>query len=143
METAKVAVEGTDVVAPDAVVVDSETEPTAAEVTSHPLPDLFGAQVRTPCRTPRSCQPALLSCWIGMFASQTSNCSMHMQPCSGLSKVQPPLFHGLQELISELQDQEQFGKRGEAWTFAQLAAVVLVVLPPFQLTVCTLTMQLA
>jgi protein-S-isoprenylcysteine O-methyltransferase Ste14 len=82
VETAKVAVEGTDVVASDAVVVDSGSVPPASEVTSHPLPDLFGAQ----------------------------------------------------ELISELQDQQHFGKRGEVYTLAQIAAVVLVLLPPFQLT---------
>jgi hypothetical protein len=41
----------------------------------------------------------------------------------------------LQELLTELQDQDQFGKRGEAWTFAQVAAIVLVLLPPFQLVV--------
>jgi hypothetical protein len=41
----------------------------------------------------------------------------------------------LQELLTELQDQDQYGKRGEAWTFAQVAAIVLVLLPPFQLVV--------
>jgi hypothetical protein len=41
----------------------------------------------------------------------------------------------LQELLTELQDQDQFGKRGEAWTFAQVAAIILVLLPPFQLVV--------
>jgi hypothetical protein len=44
-------------------------------------------------------------------------------------------FSCLQELLTELQDQDQFGKRGEAWTFAQVAAIVLVLLPPFQLVV--------
>lgn len=58
IETVKVAVEGTDVVAPDAVVEptmgeggsepvsESEAEP---DVTSHPLTDMFGAQV-WPCK---------------------------------------------------------------------------------------------
>jgi hypothetical protein len=41
----------------------------------------------------------------------------------------------LQELFDELQDQNQFGKRGEVWTLAQVAAIVLVLAPPFQMTV--------
>lgn len=41
----------------------------------------------------------------------------------------------LQELISELQDQESFGKRGEGWAFAELAAILLLLIPPFTLTV--------
>jgi len=41
----------------------------------------------------------------------------------------------LQELFDELQDQNQFGKRGEVWTLAQIAAIVLVLAPPFQMTV--------
>eukprot|EP00879_Flechtneria_rotunda_P005547 GHRR01005840.1.p1 GENE.GHRR01005840.1~~GHRR01005840.1.p1 ORF type:complete len:253 (+),score=64.60 GHRR01005840.1:382-1140(+) len=61
---------------------DVTTQPTTPEVSSHPLPDLFGAQ----------------------------------------------------ELFSELQDKNQFGKRGEVWLFAQIAVIVLVLLPPFQLT---------
>jgi hypothetical protein len=40
----------------------------------------------------------------------------------------------LQELITELQDQESFGKRGEVWAFGELAAVVLLLIPPFTLT---------
>lgn len=41
----------------------------------------------------------------------------------------------VQELISELQDQEAFGKRGEVWAFGELAAVLLLLIPPFTLTV--------
>lgn len=41
----------------------------------------------------------------------------------------------LQELITELQDQESFGKRGEVWAFGELAAVLLLLIPPFTLTV--------
>lgn len=37
--------------------------------------------------------------------------------------------------MSELQDENQFGKRGEAWTVGELAVMVLVLLPPFTLTV--------
>lgn len=40
-----------------------------------------------------------------------------------------------QELITELQDQESFGKRGEVWAFGELAAVLLLLIPPFTLTV--------
>lgn len=43
----------------------------------------------------------------------------------------------LQELITELQDQESFGKRGEGWAFAELAALFLLLIPPFTLTVST------
>ncbi|WIA28522.1 hypothetical protein OEZ86_011065 [Tetradesmus obliquus] len=88
-ETAKVSVDDTVVVPVEAAaavtIMDSataaEAEAAPAEVSSHPLTDMFGAQ----------------------------------------------------ELLTELQDQDQFGKRGEAWTFAQVAAIVLVLLPPFQL----------
>eukprot|EP00775_Hariotina_reticulata_P007027 gene7027-7241_t len=45
----------------------------------------------------------------------------------------PDVF-GAKELFDELQDQSQFGKRGEVWTLAQIAAVVLVLAPPFQMT---------
>jgi hypothetical protein len=41
----------------------------------------------------------------------------------------------VQELITELQDQESFGKRGEAWAFGELAAVLLLLIPPFGLVV--------
>ncbi|KAF8072570.1 hypothetical protein HT031_000230 [Scenedesmus sp. PABB004] len=46
----------------------------------------------------------------------------------------PDIQEAAQELLTELQDQSQFGKRGEAWTLAQIAVMVLVLLPPFQLT---------
>lgn len=85
-ETAKVSVDDTVVVPVEAAAAVTISDSAAAaadaaEVSSHPLTDMFGAQ----------------------------------------------------ELLTELQDQDQFGKRGEAWTFAQVAAIVLVLLPPFQL----------
>lgn len=40
---------------------------------------------------------------------------------------------GTKELVSELQDQQLFGKRGEAWFFAQVAVFLLVVFPPIPL----------
>lgn len=48
METAKVDAVGTDAVTPDEVVVDSEMKSSVTEPTSHPLPDMFGAQVCPP-----------------------------------------------------------------------------------------------
>ena len=41
----------------------------------------------------------------------------------------------LQDLISELTDEQQFGKRGEVWFFAQVATFIFVLLPPFGLKV--------
>lgn len=46
----------------------------------------------------------------------------------------PHMLATLQELITELQDQESFGKRGEVWAFGELAAVLLLLIPPFTLT---------
>jgi hypothetical protein len=43
--------------------------------------------------------------------------------------------HPPQELISELQDQDSFGKRGEGWTLAEFAGILLLLIPPFTLTV--------
>lgn len=40
---------------------------------------------------------------------------------------------GTQELVEELQDRQQFGKRGEAWLFAQTAALLLILVPPMSL----------
>ncbi len=40
-----------------------------------------------------------------------------------------------QELVRELTDPQKFGTRGEAWFFAQLAVIALVVFPPVPLQV--------
>lgn len=42
-------------------------------------------------------------------------------------------FFGAEELVKELGDPGQFGKRGEAWFFAQVATVLLVIFPPVPL----------
>ncbi len=39
--------------------------------------------------------------------------------------------------MSELQDTQQLGKRGEAFFFAQAVLFILVLIPPFTLKVCT------
>lgn len=43
-----------------------------------------------------------------------------------------------QELAKELTDPNQFGRRGEAWVFAQLAAIALIIFPPIPLQVSVL-----
>lgn len=60
----------------------------------------------------------------GAAADRVANSRMSLSPL-------------LQELITELQDQESFGKRGEGWAFAELAALFLLLIPPFTLTVST------
>lgn len=52
------------------------------------------------------------------------------------SHALPDLF-GAEELLTELQDERAFGKRGEVWTLARIAVIGLVLLPPFQLVVRT------
>jgi len=44
-----------------------------------------------------------------------------------------PLQESAKDLISELTDEQQFGKRGEVWFFAQVATFIFVLLPPFGL----------
>mmetsp|Transcript_12694 Transcript_12694/g.27501 ORF Transcript_12694/g.27501 Transcript_12694/m.27501 type:complete len:304 (+) Transcript_12694:94-1005(+) len=44
-----------------------------------------------------------------------------------------PDFFASQELVEELKDSTQLGKRGEAWFFAQIAALALIVFPPVPL----------
>jgi hypothetical protein len=102
-----------DVTASAAEPTSSSDEEQVDAVASHPLPDMFGAQVgphTCPARRSRPTRPHSHSCL-------------------------PPSL--LQELITELQDQESFGKRGEGWAFAELAALLLLLIPPFTLTVST------
>lgn len=43
----------------------------------------------------------------------------------------PPIPHtNAQELVSELTDPRSFGLSGEAWVFAQVAALALIAFPP-------------
>lgn len=85
-------------------------------VKSHPVTlsadDVFGAQV-------------------GHRVGSSRLCSVIMQNVS-----QPNMHDTMQELFTELQDSQQFGKRGEVWLFAQIATVLLVLFPPFGLKVC-------
>eukprot|EP00878_Enallax_costatus_P006117 GHUV01006413.1.p1 GENE.GHUV01006413.1~~GHUV01006413.1.p1 ORF type:complete len:239 (+),score=54.08 GHUV01006413.1:345-1061(+) len=50
----------------------------------------------------------------------------------GQSAVGPDQFDA-QGLLEELKDETDLGKRGEGWTIAQLAAVPIILFPPFHL----------
>lgn len=66
-------------------------------------------------------------------AAEPTSSSDEEQADAVASHPLPDMF-GAQELITELQDQESFGKRGEGWAFAELAALLLLLIPPFTLT---------
>lgn len=45
----------------------------------------------------------------------------------------------VQELLTELADEQQMGKRGEVWFIAQVATFLLILFPPFSLEVSSET----
>ena len=55
-------------------------------------------------------------------------------PGGAAPTARPPAHTRPQELISELQDQSSFGKRGEGWTLAEFGCIALLLVPPFTLT---------
>ena len=92
---------------------NSTASPNAAVVAAG-TEDYFGAQVQ-----------ALVDLLV--------DTGMHRTLLLGTYIPNSPVLVNLQELADELVDPKAFGKSGEAWVFAQVATIALLVFSPFSL----------
>lgn len=106
------------------------TLPTGSSIGHCRLPHLTRHRLAAPSGEVETA-PGTVDVTVTAFEATSSN--EEEQAAEVASHPLPDMF-GAQELISELQDQEAFGKRGEVWAFGELAAVLLLLIPPFTLT---------